>query len=85
MAFDLLSSEDKAKVRHAIEEGLRVNREIKTMRTELNETIKKVASDLQIKPALLKRAIKVAEKSNIDAERETVDDLESLLHASGRA
>lgn len=84
MALEALSSEDKAKLKHVIEEGLKVTQEIEDLRGGLKDTVKAVADELNIKPAVLNKAIRAAFKSSIDEEKETIDEVEEVLHHVGR-
>ena len=50
----------------------------------MNDTVKAVAEELEIKPSLLKKAIKIAQKSKLtetNADHETVTD---ILETVGR-
>jgi transposase-like protein len=50
----------------------------------LNDTVKAVAEELEIKPAILKKAIKIAQKSKLtetNADHETLTD---ILETVGR-
>lgn len=85
MALDAMTGEDKAKLKHVIEEGLKVTQEIDDLKGGLKDTVKAVADELNIKPAVINKAIRAAFKSgSIDEEKETMDEVEEVLHLVGR-
>ena len=54
---------EQAKLTQIINEGMQVTMEIETLTGGLNDTVKAVAEELDIKPNILKKAIKLAHKS----------------------
>ena len=74
-----LNTEEQAKVKHVIESGIKVKQEVKDLSEGLRDTVKAVAEDLEIKPALLTKAISVAFKESLDAEKQDIEELEELL------
>ena len=78
------NNEAKLKLTQLINEGLAVTHEIETLQGGLTDTIKAVAEELEIKPAILKKAIKIAQKSKLtetNADHETLTD---ILETVGR-
>ncbi len=57
------NGEQKLKLTQIINEGMTVLHEIETLNGGLTDTIKAVAEELEIKPAILKKAIKLAHKA----------------------
>ena len=57
------SAEQKAKLTQLINEGMQVMHEVETLSGGLNDTVKAIAEELEIKPAVLKKAIKIAHKA----------------------
>ena len=57
-----LNTEEQAKIKHVIESGIKVKQEVKDLSEGLRDTVKAVAEELDIKPALLSKAIAVREK-----------------------
>ena len=57
-------AEEKAKLERLINEGSTVLREIEDLNEGLKETVKAVAEELNIKPSVINRAIKIAHKGN---------------------
>ena len=74
-----LNTEEQAKVKHVIESGIKVKQEVKDLSEGLRDTVKAVAEELEIKPALLTKAISVAFKETLDAEKQDIEELEELL------
>ena len=74
-----LNTEEQAKVQHVIESGIKVKQEVKDLSEGLRDTVKAVAEELEIKPALLTKAISVAFKESLEAEKQDIEELEELL------
>ena len=84
MASKMFSGEQKAKLTQLINEGIAVLQEVEDLSAGLNDTVKAVAEELEIKPAILKKAIKIAQKSKLtetNADHETLTD---ILETVGR-
>jgi hemoglobin-like flavoprotein len=84
MASRMFSVEQKNKLKQLFNESIAVMQEVEDLSAGLSETIKAVAEELEIKPALLKKAIKIAQKSKfteVSADHETLSD---LLETVGR-
>ena len=77
------STEDVAKLKKLFTEGLRVMREMEDLREGLKDTVKSIAEEMDIKPAVLTKAIKIAHKSNLNEERRGFDELEETLEITG--
>lgn len=80
----MLSAEDKAKIKNIIEVGVRTSQEIADLRAGLSESVKELAAELEIKPAVINKAIRVAFKSSVSSLQDEVDTVEEILHAAGR-
>lgn len=76
--------EEKAKLERLINDGVQIQYEIESLREGLSETVKAVAEELGIKPALLKKAITVAHKGNWTDVYDGFDDLETIIVTVGR-
>ena len=79
MAIANFSSDDQAKIKQIIQQGTNVKREVQDLNEGLRDTVKSVALELNIKPAVLMKAINVRFKDSAAAEREDFEDLEVLL------
>lgn len=78
MASRMFSTEQKLKLTQLINEGIQVLQEVEDLNAGLSDTVKAVAEELEIKPAILKKAIKIAQKSKFtdtNADHETLTDI----------
>lgn len=71
--------EEKAKLERLINEGGNVLREIEDLQEGLKETVKAVAEELQVKPSIINKAIKIAHKDNWQAHEEEWNEIEMIL------
>lgn len=74
---------EQAKLKQLVSEGVTVLQEIDDLQSGLNDTIKAVAEELEVKPSIIKKAIKVAQKGNWDNVFNEFDDLESIVTITG--
>ena len=72
------NGDQKIKLTQIVNEGMAVLHEIDTLQGGLNDTIKAVAEELQIKPGILKKAIKLAHKASFGQEKQDHETLETL-------
>ena len=80
-----LNIEEQAKIKHVIESGIKVKQEVKDLSEGLRDTVKAVAEELEIKPALLSKAIGVAFKESLASEKHDIEELEELLAIAKKA
>ena len=78
------STSDVDKLKRLVNEGIQVTQEIEVLKEGLRDTVKAIAEELQIKPATLNKAIKIAYKAEFHKEREKFDELETILESIGR-
>jgi hypothetical protein len=71
--------EEKSKLERLITEGSTVLREIEDLQEGLKETVKAVAEELDIKPSIINKAIKIAHKDNWKVHEEEWDEIETIL------
>jgi transposase-like protein len=76
--------EEKAKLERLISEGSTVLREIEDLSVGLKETVKAVAEELQVKPSIINRAIKIAHKGDWSAHNEDWSEIEAILDITKR-
>ena len=74
--------EEKAKLKQLISESSTVMTEVEVLTDGLNDTIKHIAEEMELKPSLLKRAIKMAQKRDFDRVRDDLDVIESILNST---
>jgi len=77
-------SEEKAKLLSVIDQCVQVLQEVDDLKGGMKDTVKAVAEELDIKPALLNKAISVAYKRNWGAVNEEFAELESILVTTGK-
>ena len=77
-------SEQKAKITQIINEGMGVMSEVDALNEGLNDTVKAIAEELQTKPSVLKKAIRIAHKASYTAEKEDQEVLDEILTTAGR-
>jgi len=78
------SAEQKLKLTQIINEGMQVMHEIETLNGGLSDTIKAVAEELEIKPNILKKAIRIAHKAEFGKEEQDHSLLENILTTVGK-
>jgi len=76
---------EKSKIKQIVADGVTVLQEIQDLTDGLNDTIKAVAEELEVKPSIIKRAIRIAMKDQWDQVYREFDDLESIVDISGHA
>jgi hypothetical protein len=84
MSVKTFNGEQKIKLTQIINEGMAVMHEIDTLQGGLNDTIKAVAEELEVKPAILKKAIKLAHKAEFGREKQDHETLETILETVGK-
>ena len=84
MSSRMFSAEQKAKLNQIMNEGMAVMQEVEDLTAGLNDTIKAVAEELEIKPATLKKAIKIAQKSKLGETNAEHEELNDILETVGR-
>jgi len=76
-------AEEKAKLERLVQEGVTVLQEIEDLNAGLKDTVKAVAEELDMKPSLINKAIKVAQKRDWEKHQDAFDDLETLVVTVG--
>ncbi len=84
MSSRTYGADEKAKLERLVNEGANVMREVEDLQEGLRETVKAVAQELDIKPALINKAIKVAHKQDWAKVADEFDDLETLVVTVGK-
>ena len=84
METKTFNGEQKLKLTQIINEGMAVMHEIDTLQGGLTDTIKAIAEELEIKPAVLKRAVKIAHKANLGETNKDHEELNSILETVGK-
>lgn len=76
-------AEEKAKLERLVQEGVTVMQEIEDLREGLKDTVKAVAEELDVKPALINKAIKIAKNRDWEKHYDEFDDLETIITTVG--
>ena len=84
MSTRMYGPEEKAKLERLISEGSNVLRELEGLQEGLKETVKAVAEELQIKPSIINKAIRIAHKDNWKDHEQEWNDIEMILGVTKR-
>tara|TARA_R110001606_G_scaffold350398_1_gene500536 strand:+ start:174 stop:437 length:264 start_codon:yes stop_codon:yes gene_type:complete len=85
MAFNkTFNEEEKARLKKLIDEGMQVTYEVETLKEGLRETVKAIAEEMELKPGVLNKAIRIAHKASFQDEFDKFDELETILETVGR-
>lgn len=76
--------EEKAKLERLIGEGSTVLQEIDDLRVGLKDTVKAVATELEIKPSIINRAIKIAHSGTWEDHNEDWSEIQAILDITKR-
>lgn len=79
-----LSGEDTRRVKSFIDQGLPILQQIEDLQGGLKDTAKTIGEEINVKPALLMKALRVAFKASIAEEKSKYEGVETLLAAAGR-
>jgi transposase-like protein len=77
------SPEQIAKLKRVIQEGIQVKREIDDLSVGLKETVAAIAEEMEIKPAVLNKAITKAFKGDFEKDQSDLDAVEEILDVTG--
>ena len=78
------TSDEKVKLIQLINEGMTVIQEVEDLNSGLNDTVKAIAEEMEIKPAILKKAIRIAFKGNFQQNADDYSALENILVTAGK-
>lgn len=84
MTTRTFTTEQKNILIRLINEGMQTTHEIETLKQGLNDTVKAIAEELEVKPAILKKAIKLAHKAEFGKEKQDHETLETILETVGK-
>jgi hypothetical protein len=83
MSDRVYGPEEKTKLERLVREGVTVMQEVEDLQAGLKETVKAVAEELNVKPALINKAIKIAKNRDWAAHADAHEDLETLIATLG--
>jgi len=78
------NGDQKIKLTAIVNEGMAVLQEIEDLNAGLNDTVKAVAEELEIKPAILKKPFRIAAKSKLGETNKDNEELNTILETVGR-
>ena len=85
MAFNRsFNAEEQTRLKKLIDEGCQVSYEIDTLKEGLRDTVKAIAEEMDLKPGVLNKAIRVAHKASFQDEFDKFDELETILETVGK-
>ena len=79
----MFSGDEKAKIKKLFAEGIQVMGEVNALNEGLNETIKAIAEELDMKPGTLKKALRIAYKNEFAKEQDAFTEVEEVLEIAG--
>jgi hypothetical protein len=78
------NGEQKIKLIQLVNEGMQIMHEVETLNAGLSDTIKAIAEEFEIKPSVLKKAIRVAHKAEFGKTQQEQELLETILTTVGK-
>lgn len=84
MSDRTFNGDAKIKLTQLVNEGMATLHEIETLSGGLNDTIKAIAEELEIKPSLLKKAVKTAYKAKLGETNKENEELNTILTTVGK-
>jgi len=88
MALDSLTPDNTTAIKQTIEAGVQVLREVDTLKEDMKVYVTNLSEELDIKPATVSKAIRLAHKNEKDdaikQAQEEMTDVELILHAAGK-
>lgn len=84
MSGRVFNQDEKIKLTQTINQGISVLNEIETLNGGLTDTIKAIAEELDIKPSILKKAVKTAYKSTLTQTNQDHEELNTILETVGK-
>ena len=84
MAVKNFNDSEKQKLVQIISQGSQVLGEVDDLKTGLRDTVKSLAVELELKPAVINKAISIAHKGNYQNLSDDMDTLDSILTAAGK-
>ena len=84
MTAKMFSGDQKIKLTQLVNEGMAVMHEIDTLNGGLTDTIKAIAEELEVKPGVLKKAIRIAHKASLGQTNKDHEELNTILETVGK-
>jgi hypothetical protein len=77
------STDDVNKLKKLFTEGMRVMREMEDLKEGLKDTVTAIAEEMDLKPATLSKAMRIAHKNSLQDEQHAFAELEEILEITG--
>lgn len=89
MAVHTLSSDDRAKLKNLVDDGVTTMHNIAALKEGLKEVVEAVSEELELDKKTLNTAIKIAFKlsqnsNDLESARAELDDVEQILLGAGQ-
>lgn len=88
MSLTTLTAEETTQIKQTVAAGEQVLSEIDELKESMKEYVKNLAEELDVKPAVINKAIRLAYKQRkenaIQVAQEELSEVEILLHAAGK-
>lgn len=78
-----ISPEGTTRLKQLVKDGVQILTECEDLKQGLSETVKAVAEEFEIKPAIINRLIKDVQKNKMNDRRDDHDILEELYKIAG--
>jgi hypothetical protein len=78
-----LTVENVARLKQLVQDGVKILQECEDLKEGLNDTVKAIAEELEVKPAQLNKLIKAVQKNTMNDQRDAFEELEELYKAGG--
>ena len=78
------NSNEIAKLKQLMNEGIQVTGEVEALREGLKDTVKAISEEMDMKPAVLNKAIRIAYKNEFAQVQDSFSADEEVLQAVGR-
>jgi hypothetical protein len=79
------STADINKLKELFNDGMSTMRKIEDLREGLKEAVKAIAEEMEMKPAVLSKALKIAHKNTLQDEKSSFGELEEILEMTGHS
>ncbi|MDB2315668.1 hypothetical protein N9V27_01695 [bacterium] len=79
----MFTPEQIAKLKSVINDGVQIKREVEDLNGGLKDTVSAIAEELEIKPAVLNKAITKAFKGDFERDQTDLEAVEEILDVTG--
>ena len=78
------TAEEKAELKHLLEEGDRVHTDIEALRESLKDTINAISEKYEIPKKSLRSAVRSYHKRNFEEDKKQLTDVEQIMEITGK-